>query len=616
MLRERKLKPFTARELKPEGWLRRQLEIQAEGLSGHLDLIWPDVRDSKWIGGDREGWERVPYWLDGFIPLAWLLDDGELQKRAAKYIDGILAGQQEDGWICPCKEEERERYDIWAAFLICKVLTVYHDCTGDTRVEDAVYRALRQLLVHISRTTLFNWSAARWYECLIPIFWLYERKPEDWLIDLAFVLEGEGIDYEKLYANLSFDRPAIPKYWTQLNHVVNVAMALKSRAEMSRLTGEDPDEFAIRFYGKLQEKHGMATGHFTGDECLSGTSPIQGSECCSVAEAMYSYEELLSIGGNPVWGDILEKTAFNAFPATTSPDMWTHQYVQMTNQIQCARIPEEAVPFNSNNGEAHMFGLEPNFGCCTANFNQAWPKFALAVMMGYDNGIAVTVLMPAVLKTMIGGVGVTVRIMTSYPFRDGALVTVETEGPVEFELSVRIPGFAKEAFVDHKSVEAGKFARVKKVWEGKQELNVSLVFVSCLADRPGGGRTAWRGPLLFALPITEKWERLEYTRDGVERKYPYCDYLITPQSEWNYGFAEESFDVEFGEISDYPFSQTKPPVRLKTRMVKIPWSAENGICRAQPDELKALGAPEEIRLQPYGCTNLRMTEMPFIEPGQ
>ena len=92
--------------LRPEGWLKRQLEIQAEGLSGHLDLVWPDIRESKWIGGDKEGWERVPYWLDGFIPLAYLLDDEDLKKRAKRYIDAILAAQKEDGWICPCEPEE------------------------------------------------------------------------------------------------------------------------------------------------------------------------------------------------------------------------------------------------------------------------------------------------------------------------------------------------------------------------------------------------------------------------------------------------------------------------------------------------------------------------------
>ena len=51
-MQERKFVPLTTKELRPQGWLKRQLEIQAEGLSGHLDLIWPDIRDSKWIGGD------------------------------------------------------------------------------------------------------------------------------------------------------------------------------------------------------------------------------------------------------------------------------------------------------------------------------------------------------------------------------------------------------------------------------------------------------------------------------------------------------------------------------------------------------------------------------------
>ena len=140
-----KYTPLTARQIRPEGWLARQLRIQADGLSGHLDLIWPDVRESKWIGGNREGWERVPYWLDGFIPLAYLLDDEDLKRRAKKYIDAILDRQEEDGWICPCAPEERGGYDVWAAFLIAKVLVLYQDCSGDDRIEDAVYRLLRQL---------------------------------------------------------------------------------------------------------------------------------------------------------------------------------------------------------------------------------------------------------------------------------------------------------------------------------------------------------------------------------------------------------------------------------------------------------------------------------------
>ena len=77
-MRKEKYRRLTARQIRPQGWLKRQLEIQARELSGHLDLVWPDIRESRWIGGDKDGWERVPYWLDGFSPLAFLLDDEAL----------------------------------------------------------------------------------------------------------------------------------------------------------------------------------------------------------------------------------------------------------------------------------------------------------------------------------------------------------------------------------------------------------------------------------------------------------------------------------------------------------------------------------------------------------
>ena len=166
---------FTASELKPKGWLRRQLELQAAGLSGSLDRIWPDIRDSAWIGGNREGWERVPYWLDGFIPLAFLLEDEDMIGRAKKYIDAILAAQNDDGWICPCSVEQRERYDTWAVLLITKVLTVYYDASGDGRIPEVIYRVLKNYyeLLKSGRIKLFDWGKFRWFEGLVAIDFTY-----------------------------------------------------------------------------------------------------------------------------------------------------------------------------------------------------------------------------------------------------------------------------------------------------------------------------------------------------------------------------------------------------------------------------------------------------------
>lgn len=612
MLNQTKFNFFTHGEIRPEGWLKRQLRIQADGLSGNLDKIWPDVRDSRWIGGERDGWERVPYWLDGFIPLAYLLEDEDLIARAKRYVDGILAQQAGDGWLCPCSMDERRTYDLWSGFLIAKVLVMYADLSGDDRIEESVYRFFQNLWIFTRSVTIDNWASLRWFEALIPLYWLYERRPEPWMMRMADRLEQQGYDYEKLFSPY---RDQIPeRVWTYSTHVVNLAMAIKMGALVSRMRGGDPEAFAKKMLRDLFEYHGMAVGHFTGDECVMGNSPVQGSELCSVVEAMYSYEHLLAITGNPEWGDYLERLAFNALPATISADMWTHQYDQQTNQIRCARLPEDNVIFGTNGPESHLFGLEPNFGCCTANFNQGWPKFALSTFMRTENGIASTALAPSSVHTEIDGVQVDVRLCTEYPFRGRLTYMVTTEQPVEFDLLLRIPGWAVTATVDGVSVAPGTFHPIRRVWSGETTVWVELTFECAFAERPRNMKCLWRGPLLYSVAVKERWEMLEYTRAGVERKFPYCDYELYPESPWNYGFAPDpDFKVTERTIDSYPFSGEHPPIEIEAMLAPVDWPEENGVAAIEPLSRKALDEARPVRMVPYGCARLRMTEMPEIE---
>jgi len=608
-----KFTPFGTNEIRPRGWLLQQLRIQAAGLCGNLDKVWPDIRDSKWIGGDRDGWERVPYWLDGFIPLAWLLDDADMQVRAKRYIDSILAGQQEDGWICPCTQEERPRYDLWAYFLIAKVLTVYADCSGDERVEPALRRALQCLDKHVESCTLSIWGAARWYEALIPVCWLHERSPEDagWLLDLVQKLQVEGFDYDAYFADFRDVTPV--RRWSLLTHGPNLAMSLRRDALLARLRNRDAAAFPEHALETLTRHHGMANGFFTADECLSGLSPVQGTELCAVVEAMFSYENILAATGEACWADRLEGLAFNALPTTISEDMWTHQYVQQTNQIRCAPLPKDHIVFRTNNHEAHMFGLEPHFGCCTANHGQAWPKLALSAFMHTREGLASTVLVPSLVRTQIDGVDMECILDTDYPFKKTLRYTIRTERPVEFTFSVRIPASASAAWVDGESAVTGGFAEIRRTWEGEQTIDVHLEYVPRLVQRPNDMHCLWNGPLLYALPIEAKWDPREYERDGVERKSPYCDYEVFPQSEWRFAFAAEAFEAYETDVSPIPFSQTHPPAYITGRFAPLPWHEEHGVCLEAPDSLAPTGDIRTLTLIPYGCARLRMTEMPLLK---
>ena len=602
---------FTAKEIRPSGWLKRQLAVQARGLSGNLDRVWPDIRDSAWIGGDREGWERVPYWLDGFIPLAYLLDDEDLKSRARKYVDAILSRQKPDGWICPCPDAERRSYDVWAVFLVCKALTVYEECSGDERIEGAVSEALRNLKEHLRGSTLFNWGQSRWFECLIPIFWLYDRTGEEWLVDLAVTLSTQGLDYKRLFACWRDREPR--REWSFQTHIVNLMMALKSEALFSRVSGEDPDAFAQEMYGALAEYHGSAVGHITGDECLSGKSPVQGAELCSIAEAMYSCEILFEVTGNPVWADRAELLGFNSLPASVSEDMWTHQYLQLVNQIACCRQKEPPV-YLTDGPESDVFGLEPNFGCCTANFNQAWPKLALSAYFRSGSGVVSSVLLPSALSCEIGGVPVRIELDTEYPFRGEMNYTVRTEAPVDFAFGIRVPSFASSASVDGKAARQGSVFQIRRTWNGAAEIHVSLAFAAKLNPCPDHMVCLQRGPLFFAVPIRERVVRREYEKNGVKRKFPYCDYDLFPESGWNYAFSSKDFSVRENGVGVHPFSRAQPPVTIETRMARIDWGTmpeQPDVCLPAPRERVPL-SHETVRLQPYGCTNLRMTVMPYV----
>ena len=66
--------------IQPRGWLREQLVLMSKGMTGRLDELYPLVCGPRngWLGGDGDGWERGPYWIDGLLPLAYLLEDEEL----------------------------------------------------------------------------------------------------------------------------------------------------------------------------------------------------------------------------------------------------------------------------------------------------------------------------------------------------------------------------------------------------------------------------------------------------------------------------------------------------------------------------------------------------------
>lgn len=263
--------------------------------------------------------------------------------------------------------------------------------------------------------------------------------------------------------------------------------------------------------------------------------------------------------------------------------------------------------FSTNGPEAHLFGLEPNFGCCTANFSQGWPKLALSAFMHDENTIINSLMLPSVLCDG----SVSVRLETDYPFDNRMHYYIDAGR--DFDFVIRIPSFAKNLKVNG-IIKETKDIKLS-IKQGKTEIVLEFETIPFFRKRPNDLYALQMGSLLFSVPVSYEKKMREYVKKGVERKYPYCDYQLIPSSSWNYAFADSKFEVKNNTVGEFPFSGDKPPVTVKANMKKINWGLKfpyKTVCRKTPKSREPISDVTQIELQPYGCSRLRMTEMPYL----
>ena len=399
------------------------------------------------------------------------------------------------------------------------------------------------------------------------------------------------------------------------------------------MSGDESDKTAIyRAFEMLDRHHPMPNGMFTATEHYAGPDPSQGVELCAVVEALFSLQHVVAITGDPALAERIERIAFNALPATFSADMWAHQYNQQANQVLCTLEKRHWV---SNGPESNLFGVEPNFGCCTANMHQGWPKLAQSLWMATrDGGLAATVFAPSEVQTSARGAGrdpVPIRIVetTEYPFRGEVTFELHPDRPVRFPFSIRIPAWAEGASVSRNGessvkVPAGRFHEIDVTWRPGDRVVLRLPMPPRLSTWYRDSVAVERGPLVFSLRIDEDWKPITA---GMKRPAaaPAKDWEVRPKSPWNYGLvvaqpgaplAHGTFTVSEKAVGEFPFSPLGAPVEITTVARRVPeWTLVDGSAGPLPQSpVTSSAADETITLVPYGAAKLRVTAFPRIRP--
>ncbi|MEX1828804.1 beta-L-arabinofuranosidase domain-containing protein [Luteibacter sp. CQ10] len=608
-----------AGSIRPSGWLRRQLEIQANGLGGHVDETWPDLGPrSGWLGGDGESWERGPYFLDGLLPLAWQLDSPALKAKAQRFIDWTLEHPWPNGMFGPKSND-----DWWPRMVMLKVLTQYQELTGDARVIPFMTRYFHYQLGALPARPLRDWGRMRWQDEVASVLWLYSRTHDAKLLELAALLKKQGYDWQGMFADFPFREKTDAKLVEAKGgkdafmeddglqvHGVNVAQALKASPVWSLISRDADDRAAIRHQlEQLDRYHGLPNGMFSADEHLAGRSPSQGIELCAIVEAMYSLETALAITGDAALGDRIERIAYNALPAAFTDDMWAHQYDQQPNQVECSLHRR---PWTTNGPEANLFGLDPHFGCCTANFHQGWPKLTASLWMACaDGGLAATVYAPCHVSTTVRGTPIEIEQATDYPFRDDIAITLRPRSPVTFPLRLRVPAWCTTPSlrVNGKPVDSTPdqgFLTLEREWKPGDRVQLSLPATVVTEKGFNDSISLSRGPIVFSLPIGEAW--VKWRKRGLTN-----DWQVYPTSSWNYAVKVRG-DIERHPIAARPFGGAAPAVTLAVEGRLVAWKAEEGAADPVPASPAMEDEPGTVlHLVPYAGAKLRITSFPPLD---
>ncbi len=627
---QNRLAPLPLGAVRPEGWLREQLEAQAQKAAALIKEMPALGADNAWMGGAGDASALAPMLLDGLVSLAWVLDDEALQKEAQRFLDWAFDFQDEDGWFGPA-----ENPDWWPRILVARAAQGYFTATADKRALVFLDKFFRFQLANLDAKPLEETATARAADNMLLALWLYNLTGMSYLLTLAKKLKGQSLDWtnhfhifphirplekQRPWADLSrvmeAEEPltgaAQPYYRKEaaLSNAANVAAGLRAPGIVNLFKSGFKEVGAFKVgWQKLMKHHGVALGMFTGDDHLAGASPAQGVNFEAVTELLTTLETLLAVSAEdaPELGDHLEKLAFNALPSMSTKEPGACQRVGQVNQVAATRAERS---WYNEDQDANLYGVRTGAECAVPLI-QAWPKYAASLWYAtQDDGLAAASYAPCQVNFVAGGTRVRLKVDTAYPFDTQVTVEVTVKRPAEFPLYLRIPAWAEQAIIrlpegELMSLRAGEAGCVRRKWTGSERVTMDLPMQPRLTRWFHQSAAVELGPLVMCLRPEEAWKKLE---DGALE--------VTAGSPWNWALvADAAMKAVVEPEKAAAFKRGGDAARVLAKAVPVPgWEMEGASAAPPPIQPEGDWPGEQvIELTPFGNSSVRIAQFPTVK---
>ncbi|MCK5812473.1 MAG: glycoside hydrolase family 127 protein [Clostridiales bacterium] len=640
-------KKLTPGSIKANGWLKTQLSLMVEGVTGRLYEYGKYFSKEKngWFYGNDNGWEEIPYWLRGAYPLAVLTSDKRLLTVTRDYIHKILSSQNETGFFGPSGLQDilgkngKVTTDLWPAMLLLEPIIQYYEYEKDDLVLPFLHKFFKycknmpdkQFILEDTKGN-YGWGGgtfgsfspflqySRAGDMLPHIWWLYQKTNEEYLLKLA----------KRFYDKI---RPPMDE-WLD-HHAVNFAQRFAYDGLYSVFSKEKQHiKNSEYWYNMHMATWGqMPKGIFAADERIRPgcTDPRQGFETCGMIEFARNFTLLSEITGDPIYAQRTEDIMLNHFPAAHTPDYKALHYITAANMPKLSGYHHHPIRNGFLRSNTSYLAYTPYNRCCGHNDGIGWTGYTNNLWQhSIDNGLVCLLYASCTINTTTGNEKTPIKLIvdTNYPFDETISVSMSLKNPTTFPLYFRIPDWCSEYKVIYNNNEIlstnknSCFVQLINEFSHNDKINIIMKAITSLTTWPNKSVTVNRGPLSYSLKIEENWFKLKnagaYQEESVE-KWP--SFEVHPNSPWNYGLLlndnNQLPQVTINKKSNYkgqPFTFDNAPIEITLKAKKIPnWTLQDDTAsKIQPSPVYSDQPTEDVTLIPLGCAHLRMACLPIV----